>query len=539
MTHDRINESGTPPQAAARDDAPLIVIVDDDETVLMLAEAILAGSGFRVRAYTNASAALDAYPRRQPALVMMDVLMPGLDGYAACAALRRLPGGDQLPVVLMTSLDDPAAIDLAYDAGATDFTVKPVHWPVEVRRIRYLLGAARAVHELMRSEADLRQAQKMEAVGRLAGGVAHDFNNMLTTILGFCSLAEEDVENQAVVADSVREIRQVAERAAVLTRQVLAFSRKQTIQPAVVCLGQVVQDTESMLRRLLSEDIELTTDIRDRDARIFADPMQLQQVILNLVVNACDAMPEGGRLTLTTSPAAPGGGALPDWFLTEAERGVMLEVRDTGMGMTAETKARVFEPFFTTKDRGKGTGLGLSTVYDIVTQSRGGIHIDSRVGQGTSVKIFLPETDPSPAPPPGPESVSADGQGTETVLLVEDESSVRTMIARSLERRGYTVLQAKDGTEALALARQDPAIDILITDLVLPGMTGKEVGDRMAELRPEVRQIFISGCHPNALSSEYLRLRQAAFLPKPFPADQLDGLIRRLRDGAVSSAASR
>jgi signal transduction histidine kinase len=515
---------------------PLVMVVDDDETGLMLAEAILKEGGFRVATYTEANSALRDYTLLQPDLVMMDVVMPGLTGYDACAELRQLPGGANLPVVMMTSLDDPVSIDRAYDAGATDFTAKPVNWPVEVRRVRYLLGAARAVQELMEREEDLRQAQKMEAVGRLAGGVAHDFNNLLTTILGFCSLAEESAATQHGVTDSVHEIRRAAERAADLSRQVLAFSRKQTMQPGVVVVGAVVEATEKMLRRLLSEDIELLTEIGDDGVEVFADPVQLQQAILNLVVNACDAMPEGGRLTIATARADAGNGTLPDWFLTESEHGVVLEVRDTGVGMDAETKARVFEPFFTTKDQGKGTGLGLSTVYDIVTQSRGSIHIESERGIGTSMKIFLPESDAGPCLPDQPETMLDRVHGTETILLVEDETSVRNMIARSMERRGYTVLQAKDATEALALAAQDQTIDVLVTDLVMPGIGGKDLADALAELYPTLRQIFISGYHPNTLSGEYLRLRHAAFLQKPFPVDQLNRLIRRLMDEDVAPA---
>jgi len=391
------------------------------------------------------------------------------------------------------------------------------------------LVLARDVTETRRLEDQLRQAQKMEAVGRLAGGIAHDFNNLLTAILGTTQLLLRDLGPGVTMRDDVEEIRKAALRAADLTRQLLAYSRRQVLAPKVLDLNTVVSNLNTMLRRLIGEDVQLVTELAPHLPTIQADPSQLEQVILNLIVNSRDAMPHGGRVTIrtdhtrftgaeTTAPLpAPGAYAL-------------LEVVDTGTGMTADVKAHLFEPFFTTKEVGKGTGLGLATVYGVVKQSGGYIWVESETDRGTAVRIAFPVVAASPQPrevlPPRVESSPAG----ETVLLVEDEEAVRRVAAKTLESSGYRVLTAKDGPEALTVAaRESGTINLLLTDMVMPGMTGRELAERLVVARPATRVLYMSGYTEDAV----VRGTAAglAFLQKPFEPEALARKVREVLDG--------
>src|SRR5881398_3958214 len=343
-----------------------------------------------------------------------------------------------------------------------------------------ILGIGRDVTERLGLEQQLRQAQKMEAVGRLAGGIAHDFNNILTAITGHADLLLEDLGHHDPRRADVDEIRRSAERAAGLTRQLLAFSRQQVLQPKVVDLNALVLDMDKLLRRLIGEDVELATVLDPALGRVTADPGQLEQVIVNLAVNARDAMPNGGRLTLETKNVDLDADYPTDRVTIPAGRYVMLVISDTGTGMDAQTRARIFEPFFTTKVPGKGTGLGLATVHGIVAQSGGTITVESAPDQGSTFTIYLPQVDApvEAAAPPVP--VERPPRGSETVLLAEDEPAVRTIAQQALERHGYTVLAAPSGAAALALAAQHAAtIDLLLTDVVMPGMSGRDLADRL------------------------------------------------------------
>ena len=385
------------------------------------------------------------------------------------------------------------------------------------------------VTERTELEERLRQSQKLEAIGRLAGGVAHDFNNMLTAIGGYTALALERLDERSPVREDLDEVRKATERATVLTRQLLAFSRKQVLQPELLNLNGIVVELESMLRPLLGEDVVVTTEFEPALGPIEADPGQLQQVVLNLVVNARDAMPGGGQISIETANAEIGD----DDPAIEPGRYVSLTVRDTGQGIDEETLGRIFEPFFTTKESGKGTGLGLATVYGIVKQSGGYVVVDSELGHGTSFAIFLPRVDearpawPVPATPTLEEPV-AEPAATETVLLVEDEDVVRRLVKQVLEQSGYAVVEARDGAQALELGRSRP-IDLLLTDMVMPKLGGVEVAAALRESRPELKVLYMSGYAEGALEPGMLGAG-TTLLEKPFSFATLTEKVRGLLD---------
>src|SRR5213593_4305124 len=383
------------------------------------------------------------------------------------------------------------------------------------------------VTERKRLEEQFRQAQKMEAVGRLAAGVAHDFNNLLTAILGTTDLMLEDLPPGDPDREGLLDIRSASERAAVLTRQLLTFSRQQVVSPQVLRLNDLILELEKLLRRLLGEDVAIRVAVAPDCGGVKADPGQLEQVIVNLAVNARDAMPNGGRLTLETKNVDLDADYPTDRVTIPAGRYVMLAVTDTGTGMDAQTKARIFEPFFTTKPVGKGTGLGLATVYGAVQQSGGYIWLYSEVGQGTSFKIYLPRVDAVHAPAPVAEAAVV-LDGSETVLVAEDEDAVRQIIERALQARGYRVMVARNGSEALALAgRHAGQIDLLVTDVVMPDMNGRVLSQRLMEVRPAIKTLYLSGYTDDAILHHGVLQEGVAFLQKPF---SLGALARKVRD---------
>ena len=385
--------------------------------------------------------------------------------------------------------------------------------------------------EMRRLEVQYRQSQKMEAVGRLAGGIAHDFNNLLTAILGTSGLLLENRSLDGRVRLDVHEIEKAAKRAAGLTRQLLVFSRQQVLEPRILDLNEVVADLERMLGRLIGADIELHTKLASEVGAVQADPGQLQQAIVNLVVNARDAMPHGGRVTIETADVELDPRQLEAHTLTQPGQYVLLAVHDTGVGMDDATKARLFEPFFTTKEPGRGTGLGLATVYSIVKQSGGYIWAYSEVGHGTTFKIYLPRVAGSPekAAPQIPATLAV---GSETVFVVEDQAEVRALTTRILEDRGYTVLAAENASVALQLAERDlKRIDLLLTDVVMPGMNGRELALRLAAQRRDMKVLFVSGYTGEAIREHGLLELGAAFLQKPFTPDALARKVRDVLDG--------
>lgn len=393
------------------------------------------------------------------------------------------------------------------------------------------VSARRRMEEALRqNEARLIQARKMESVGRLAGGIAHDFNNLLTAIIGYSDLVLQELDPDHGSRQDIEEILRAAERAGGLTRQLLAFSRRQVLQPERVDLNAIVADIDRMLRRLIGEDIELVSRLHGELEAIVADPGQIEQVIVNLVVNARDAMPQGGRIEIETSNVDCETPRRVESGILAPGRYVALRVSDTGIGMDEETRSQIFEPFFTTKEAFGGTGLGLASAYGIISQSRGQIDVESRLGKGTVFTIYLPIARESLAAP-----VTADnapiGRGRETILLVEDSGPVRRLVERMLSRKGYTVLAAESATAALRhCSRHDGPIDLLLTDVVLPRISGPEIARQARELRPELRVLFMSGFTDETLTQHGLSSLEPDLLAKPFSSSTVLARVRRRLD---------
>ena len=403
----------------------------------------------------------------------------------------------------------------------------PLHF---LSQIHDLTEHKRTEDALRQSEELLHKAQKMEAIGRLAGGVAHDFNNILTVISGYATMLSKRLENNPGLRREADEIQSSAERAATLTRQLLALSRKQLLNPKVLDLNAIVAGIEKMLRRLIGEDVELRIQLDETVGPVKVDPGQIEQVIMNLAINARDAMPSGGKLTIQTAsvaqerPAQLSEGGIPSGHYTA------IIVTDTGTGMNEDVKSHLFEPFFTTKGRDKGTGLGLATCHGIIKQSNGYIHVYTEPGHGTSFKIYLPVVSGDAEEFQRAVPVGVIQPGTETVLLVEDEDPVREFTVRLLREAGYAVLEARNGVDALRLLQEQAnrKIDIMVTDVIMPQMGGKELADQLKQLRPATRILFVSGYTGDALDNSGVLQTGAAFLEKPFSAARLTQKIREV-----------
>jgi two-component system, cell cycle sensor histidine kinase and response regulator CckA len=423
-------------------------------------------------------------------------------------------------------------------------------WCVLESTCNTILNASGAVDKLVIVNRDItdrknleeqfRQSQKMEAVGRLSGGVAHDFNNLLGVIIGYSEFLQERLDHANPLRSSVDEILKAGKRAASLTRQLLAFSRQQVLDPKVLDLNVIVSDMEKLLRRLIGEDIQLTTRRGKGLGRVRADQGQIEQVVMNLAVNARDAMPGGGQLTIQTEDMVMNEAFVRRYpYPVKPGPYVKLTVTDTGVGMDAGTKARAFEPFFTTKEKGKGTGLGLSTVYGVVKQSGGYIDLDSSPGAGTTFEIYLPRVDEIASETQASSPIDR-LDGSETVLVVEDETSLATLVRNALELRGYTVLGATDGMEALSISRQYRAsIDLLLTDVVMPGLGGRALAEELARERPEIRIVYISGYTGQGVGQQGPIEPGSFFLPKPFSREDLARKVREALDSKVDVNAKR
>jgi signal transduction histidine kinase/ActR/RegA family two-component response regulator len=391
--------------------------------------------------------------------------------------------------------------------------------------------------ELERSEEQLRQSQKMDAIGQLAGGVAHDFNNLLTAICGHSELSLKRLTPEDPLYRPLEQIKKAGERAAGLTRQLLAFSRKQMLQPKIIDLNQIVVDMNKMLQRLIGEDIDLMMGLAADLGKVKADPNQIEQILMNLSINARDAMPKGGRLTIETSNVDLSEEYSREHVSVRPGQYVMLAVSDNGCGMDAMTQAHIFEPFFTTKEVGKGTGLGLATVYGIVKQSEGTIWLYSEVGRGTAFKIYLPCAEAFIKEV----EVEADDfeslEGTETVLLVEDEDVVREMATEILRDSGYHVLEAKSGLEAMILERQHSGvIHLMLTDVVMPQISGRELAEQLTPLRREMKVLYMSGYTDDAIVHHGVLEEGTAFISKPFTPTALARKVREILDVDVAVA---
>jgi two-component system cell cycle sensor histidine kinase/response regulator CckA len=464
-------------------------------------------------------------------VMVADLCLPDSAGMETF--FRLFDAAPQVPIVVLSGLDDKALALQAVQHGAQDYLAKgKFAADVLPRVLRYAVRRKRAEEALRRSEEQLRQAQKMEGIGRLAGGVAHDFNNLLTSILGYSQMVLHALGPHHQLRDDLLQVVHAGERAAALTRQLLAFSRKQMLTVRRLDLNRIVDNMRQLLDRTLGEDIDLTTRLGDDLGSVLADAGQLEQVLLNLAVNARDAMPRGGELLIQTRAATLNEDFCRSRLGLAPGRYALLCVRDTGVGMSDEIRRLIFEPFFTTKD--KGTGLGLSMVYGIVKQFGGYVDVESAPGRGAEFLIYLPRSDESPDAGGGAAAATETLSGTETILLVEDEDTLRALAGRILRRRGYAVVEASHGEAALALVRDGPnrPLHLVLTDVVMPHLSGPEMVSRLRQFRDDFKVLYMSGFTDETIGHHGVVDREAHLILKPYTGDALARKVREVLDGA-------
>jgi signal transduction histidine kinase len=516
-----------------------VLIVEDSDDDVALAVAELRRGGYDVtwqRVDTGegleVQLAADTWD-----LVISDHSLPQFSAPDALQMVRERAG--DLPFIIVSGSIGEAQAVAAMRAGANDYLVKGQLARLTPAVERELAEASQrrrreeAEQALRRTEEQLRHAQKMEAVGRLAGGIAHDFNNLLTAILGYSELFLSDLPSDAAGRADIEEIKNAGQQAASLTQQLLAFSRRQVLEPRVVNLNDIITNVEKLLRRVIGADVELSIDLEPALQPVGVDPGQIVQVLMNLAINARDAMPDGGHLSiqtrfrLLTQPLH-----IQEITLAPAPY-AFVTVTDTGTGMPPEIAARIFEPFFTTKEPGKGTGLGLSTAYGIVRQSGGSIIVDSRPGSGTEFGIYLPCVDAPLETSPPETDLPVSVNGSETVLVVDDEAAIRDLVRKVLEAHGYRVLSAAHGVEALSLVGSYKApIHLLITDIIMPRMGGRELATRLSEVRSALPVLFLSGYPDSSYLDTAIPQNAYAFLMKPFTPTTLTRRVRELLNQA-------
>lgn len=472
----------------------------------------------------------------QPDLIISDYHMPRFDGLTALKLAQE--HAPLTPLIILTgSINEDTAVE-CMKAGASDYVLKEqirrlsqsvVH-AIEARQLRE--EHRRAEETQAQLEAQLRQSQKMESIGRLAGGIAHDFNNLLTVIGGYCDLTRAELDPDNPLDEYMEQIRKACDRAAALTRQLLAFSRKQILNPTTIDLNSLVEQLRKMLVRIIGEDISLTTTLQPELWPVTADPGQIEQVFLNLVVNARDAMPTGGQLTIETRNATATDCAVLAHSDLASRPCVLVEIADNGAGMDEYVRSRIFEPFFTTKAPGQGTGLGLATVYGIVRQSGGEISVESKSGAGTTFRIYLPSNPRDTVKPVSDvKPVAIFDSGHETILLVEDDDQLRRLALTSLRAQGYTVFEARQGVEALTMIEQYTApIDLLITDVVMPQISGQALAEQIRAMRPQIKVLYMSGYTDDTVFRHGLLTTEMAFLAKPFSPQTLAAYVRKVLD---------
>ena len=511
-----------------------ILAVDDDPQARQLIEMALADAHFErvLEVVGTAAEGLRRISADDHDIYVVDQQLP--DGTGLSLIHTAKEAGASKPFILVTGHGSGDLDEAALHEGAADYVEKHLVGTHLERSIRYALRNWQAGRALLDREEQLRQAQKMEAIGRLAGGVAHDFNNLLTAIIGYTDLVKEKLEPNDPVAHDIGEIRKAADRAAALTRQLLAFSRKQFLSPEVLDLNAIVSGLLPMLPRVIGEHIETTTSLAPDLRRVKADPSQMEQVIINLVLNARDAMPMGGHLGIETSNVTLDEKRLAlERLHLPLGQYVMLGIRDTGSGMDAETREHVFEPFFTTKAKGKGTGFGLPTVYGIVDQSGGAISMDTAPGRGTSIRIYLPITEAEEEEPERRETTPAtlSGIGTETLLLVEDNDAVRELAVHALRKRGYTVHEARNAEEAIEWSRNSRVKPhLVVTDVVMPGLSGPNLAARLLQENPRLKVLYMSGYTDDATAVHGAFWGGVPLLQKPFTPAQLAERVRMALD---------
>ncbi|ULA65482.1 MAG: putative Histidine kinase [Nitrospira sp.] len=476
---------------------------------------------------------VDALKAGKIDLILADYSLPGFDGITALSIAQQLR--PDIPFIFVSgTLGEELAID-AMHRGATDYILKQRLGRLvpslqrAIRELQERQERARVEEALRQSEEQLRQAQKMEAVGRLAGGLTHDFNNLLTVIMGHAQVLLNEMAADHPYRNKIEEMQKAGDRAATLIRQLLTFSRKQPSTPKVLSVNPLITNFETMMRRLIGEDLELTLALSPQDLHISADPAQIEQVLMNLVVNARDAMPKGGKLKIETAQVELTRIPMYHAQLPALGTFVKLSVSDTGAGMSTDTLAHIFEPFFTTKEEGKGTGLGLSTVFGIVTQTGGGLDVTSSIGQGSRFDVYFPTVRSRLNPTTSNQAPRSPNRGLETILLVEDDAAVRDLVRDELKKLGYRVLESKNGLEACVLATQQAGnYQLLLTDVVMPGMSGTELAQHLRILKSDLRVLFISGYADDVGIGAADPLSD--YLPKPFTPEALSQRIRQLLD---------
>ena len=518
-----------------------VLIVDDDPQAHALIEMALAEARFQavLAVAPTVHAGLGRILQDDHDVYLIDQHLP--DGTGIDLITDARARGAHKPFILLTGHGSLALDEEASRAGASDYVEKHMVAAQLERSIRYALRTWQTTRLLHDRDEQLSHAQKMEAIGRLAGGVAHDFNNLLTAIMGYTDLLSEHLDETTDAHRDVGEIRKAADRGAALTRQLLAFSRKQFLTPTVVDLNETVSGLRQMLPRAIGEHIRTHIRLAPDLARVKADASRMEQVLVNLALNARDAMPDGGDLMIETSNVtlteprlrAEGLGLRPGFY-------VMLSIADTGVGMDPSTRQRAFEPFFTTKPQGKGTGLGLATVYGIVDQSGGGVSLETGPGVGTTVRIYLPTTTAIERPRAQEVARVVKDAGTETVLLVEDNEAVRDLTGKALRRRGYKVFEARDGEGALHWM-QNAGIrpHLLLTDIVMPGVSGPNLAARLLQLNPTMRVLYMSGYTDDASAVHGNFWAGVPLLQKPFTPAALAERVRLALDAGSSMNEER
>ncbi|MCH7626290.1 MAG: response regulator [Chloroflexi bacterium] len=522
------------------DSSPIrVLLVDDDEDDIIIARDLLSDideSGFQLDWVSSYDDGLKEIGRDQHDVYLVDFRLGPGDGLQLIR--DALENGSKKPLILLTGQGDREVDVEAMRAGASDYLVKgQIDANLLERSIRYSIERKRVEAERAVLEEQLLQSQKLESVGQLAGGIAHDFNNLMTPIVGYSQMALMTLPQGCRERGYIQEIQKAAERASRLVQQLLAFSRRQMVQPKVIDLNDLIINIDKMLRRLIDEDIELVLLPTPGLKLVKIDPSQFEQVLVNLTINARDAMADGGTLIIETSNVSFDNGYFEGHNDITPGTYVMLAVSDTGVGMSKDVKTRIFEPFFTTKDAGTGTGLGLSTCYGIIAQNSGFIWVYSEPGQGTTFKIYLPsvvgtaemlyqDIDSGHLP-----------RGSETILLVEDEEPVREMTVRVLRQQGYNVLEAPNGAEGLRLARDIPRGDIhlLLTDVVMPLIGGKELSEKFQALHPESQLIFTSGYTDELIVRHGVLEPGVHFIQKPYSLNTLTRKVREVLDAKIAS----
>ncbi len=506
---------------------PHILVVDDDAIMRGIAHESLTEAGFLVSEAENGVRAMKALEHLHPDIILLDVMMPEMDGFDTASAVRQLPDYALVPILIMTALDDMDSINRAYEVGATDFITKPINWVILVQRVRYMMRAVQMMNDQKQLQEELQQAQKLEAVATLAGGVAHDFNNLLQIVQGSSEILQLQMHNDEVGLHELSRIIAAADRGGKLTRQLLTYSRKIKSEKRSINLNNQVHQVHLLLQRTIPKMVQIELCLEADLKRVDADAVQIEQILMNLAINARDAMPDGGRLIIETANVGNPEKHDKSRSAPTPHELVLLSVSDTGHGMDQDTRDQIFEPFFSTKGSGKGTGLGLSMVHGIVINHEGQITCSSVPGKGTCFNIYLPTVEGIRRKKLAEEKVAC-RKGDETILVVDDDEAIRHSSKQRLEKEGYTVLTASRGERALEVYGQKAdTIQLVLLDLIMPGMGGERCLKKLFYTYPGIKVVIISGYAPDDESMQTIEARTSGYLNKPYTGEQLLKTVRK------------